>query len=430
MPIQNLDNPVFISVDLAGRPNASGSVEVYVADGLFTTLATVYSDQVKTSELANPVTLDPDGTKEIWYDVKVDIREKTAAGAVIRDTLNLDPNASQASVQGFNLCQNGSFEIDSTSDGQPDNWTVSPYTGSAIAITESVVTNGAKALEFNVNGAGTGGGFATSALFPVTENTTLSISFSFFATNATTTNQFLILWSDETGSSITPASTAVTMPASGSVPTSWTNYQEDITVPADATQAVAVIVGIASSGSNLGSKAYFDGISIIQLNGLVTEDGIQTLTNKTLTDPVIECNSGELTIDTKPVYGLVMLDTPTSLVSGATGLTDDTWQSYTGSDLSSLSAKLAIIYIVANQETSTSIAGVDAEIHVRKGGSSVTNRPVARFVHTATTAENRRAWMGTECIVELDSNGYFDYKFDNGGNQTWGATIVLNGYYV
>ena len=103
MPILNLENPKFVSVDKAGRPNSNGTIGVYVADGLFTTLATVYSDQVKTAELTNPVTLDQDGTKEIWYDVKVDIRERTSDGVLIGDTLNLDPNASQASVQSFNL---------------------------------------------------------------------------------------------------------------------------------------------------------------------------------------------------------------------------------------------------------------------------------------------------------------------------------------
>ena len=53
MPILNLTNPVFISVDAAGRVNSNGTVGVYVADGLFTTLATVYADQVKPTELTS-----------------------------------------------------------------------------------------------------------------------------------------------------------------------------------------------------------------------------------------------------------------------------------------------------------------------------------------------------------------------------------------
>ena len=83
------------------------------------------------------------------------------------------------------------------SDGAPDNWTLTPYSGSAIAISSAVVTNGVNSLEFNTAGASTGGGTATSDKFPVTEGSTVSVSFSFFATNATTTNTFSINWYDE-----------------------------------------------------------------------------------------------------------------------------------------------------------------------------------------------------------------------------------------
>jgi hypothetical protein len=230
--------------------------------------------------------LDSAGVKEIWYDVKVDIREKTSAGVVIRDTLNLDPNASQASVQGFNLAQNGSFEIDATSDGQPDNWTITPYSGSSIAITESVVRHGTKALEFNAAGASSGGGTATSSKFPVTEGSDVSVSWSFYANNATTTNTFQIKWYDE--DDVLQSTSTLTMPSSGSVPTSWTEYKEVVTADSAATQGEIVLVGIASGGSNKTSKAYFDGIQIIQLDdNIVTLARTQTLTSKTLTAPLL-----------------------------------------------------------------------------------------------------------------------------------------------
>lgn len=322
MPILNLENPAFISVDGVGRPNAGGTVEVFVADGLFTTYATIYSDQVKTTELTNPVTLDSAGTKEIWYDVKVDIREKTSAGVLIRDTLNLDPNASQASVQGFNLAQNGSFEIDSNSDGQPDNWTISPYTGSAIAITNDVVTDGVEALEFNTTGAGTGGGTATSAKFPVTEGTICSLAFSFYATHATTTNVFQIKWYDE--DDVLQSTSTVTMPASGSVPTSWTSYTEDITADAAGTQGEIVLTGISSGGSNLSSKAYFDGIKITNAD-LATMNTTQTLTNKTLTSPVI---NGSATGTAIGRGALVTKSAAQSILNGTTTIV--TFDSETG----------------------------------------------------------------------------------------------------
>lgn len=285
MPILNLSNPAFVSVTQAGRPNSGGTIEVYVADGLFTTLATVYSDQQKTVPLTNPVTLDDAGKAEIWYEVKVDVREKLSTGTIIDDYLNLDPNAADTVAQGFNLVDNGSFEVDTLSDGQPDSWTISPYAGSAVAITESVVTDGAKALEFNTTGVATGGGTATSIKFPVTEGSVVSVAFSFYATNATTLNTFQIKWYDE--DDVLQSTSTVTMPASGSVPTSWTRYFEDITVDAAGTQGEVILTGISSGGSNLTSKAYFDGITITNAN-LVNLTGTQTLTNKTLTTPVID----------------------------------------------------------------------------------------------------------------------------------------------
>ena len=286
MAIKTLSNPIFISIDNAGQPNSAGTVEVYTADGLFTTLAILYSDQIRTSELSNPVTLDADGTKEIWYDVKVDIKEKKSDGVLIRDTLNIDPNAGNAVVQSFNLASNGSFEVDSTNDGQPDSWTIKPYDGSAIAITNDVVTNGVEALEFNTGSAVTGGGTATSAKFPVTEGTTCSVSFSFFATSADTTNTFTINWYDEDNVLLTP--TVVTMPATGSVPASWTNYQQEVTVAATGTQGEIVLVGINSSSTAPSASAYFDGISILNDTSLVTLGTAQTIVGvKTMTAPLL-----------------------------------------------------------------------------------------------------------------------------------------------
>ncbi len=109
----------------------------------------------------------------------------------------------------------------------------------------------------------------------VTEGSVCSLSFSFYATHASTTNTFSIKWYDETGA--LQSTSTVAMPASGSVPTSWTEYTEEITVDAAGTQGEIVLVGISSGGSNLSSKAYFDGISIINQTNLVTLAGTQTI---------------------------------------------------------------------------------------------------------------------------------------------------------
>lgn len=421
MPILTLSNPSFVSVTKAGRPNSGGTIEVYVADGLFTTLATVYSDQQKTVPLTNPVVLDDAGKAEIWYEVSVDVRERLkqtnppALGAIIEDYLNLDPNAGNAVVQGFNLVDNGSFEVDTLSDGQPDNWTITPYAGSAIAITETLVRNGVKALEFNTTATGTGGGTATSVKFPVTEGSVCSVAFSFYATNATTLNTFKINWYDQ--DDVLKSTSTVTMPASGSVPTSWTEYQEEITVDAAATQGEVELTGISSGGTNLNSKAYFDGISIFNNNSIVTRTGAE------LISPLINGVNG---------YGMVILDTPEVL---STATTAGSWVSSSGfasATLTSAVAKIAIIRIMA--QTNTGTTSVTCSIGIKKAGSGDASLNAQEMIgHSINTREATGSvteYIAGEGTVSLDSSFDFEYFISDSGATLSQATVSLVGYFV
>ena len=154
----------------------------------------------------------------------------------------------------------------------------------------------------------------------------------------------------------------------------------------------------------------------------------QAIATASVTKADKAASAGDITVGGAPVYGLTMLDTQTSLAS-VTGATDDTWQSYTGSDLSSLNAKIAIIYIYCIQDTKTTIVQVGGEIHVRKNGSSVTNRPVAKILHVGSSASSDIG-VGVECMVELDASGHFDFKYDSHSNQDADITVLLNGYYI
>ena len=433
MAIKTLNNPIFISIDNAGQPNSAGTVEVYTADGLFTTLAILYSDQIRTSEISNPVTLNGDGTREIWYDTKVDIKEKRSDGVLIRDTLNIDPNAGNAVVQSFNLASNGSFEVDSDNDGQPDNWTITPYTGSAIAITNDVVTDGVEALEFNTAGAGTGGGTATSAKFPVTEGTTCSVSFSVLVSGTsaeTSTSTFVIKWYDEDSVYVSSSTVTVTHVAVDT----WYHLQQEVTVAATATQGEIVLVGVATGGAALTSKAYFDGISIINDPSMVTLGtaqsitGVKTMTSPVLTTPTVTATSEAMTSGGSPVYGMIILDTIVNLVTNAAAA-DDTWINYVGADLSGLNAKIAIVYIQAVPAAVAS-TNMSVELHLRKAGTVVTNRRVGYVERVGTTSESNYSGIGVEATVALDATGHFDYKFDYNGAGTGAVRIDLLGYYT
>lgn len=421
MPILNLSNPSFVSVTQAGRPNSGGTIEVYVADGLFTTLATVYSDQQKTVPLTNPVVLDDAGKAEIWYEVKVDVREKLSTGTIIDDYLNLDPNAADTVAQGFNLVDNGSFETDTLSDGQPDSWTISPYSGSAVAITESVVTDGTKALEFNTAGVATGGGTATSIKFPVTEGSIVSVAFSFYATNATTLNTFQIKWYDQDDA--LQSTSTVTMPASGSVPTSWTRYFEDITVDAAGTQGEVILTGISSGGSNLTSKAYFDGITITNAN-LATLTTTQTLTNKTLTSPAITSP----TINGQTGYGMVILDTPSLLIDITAAVAKTNYDMSAGTAEAQAAHAAGAVVLILHCYISSADAGNNSDFLYCGSSSSITTGWLYTKCSTTTTAGGV-AVNDAEFVTNVDGNGDFWYQAAN-NTTTMALKVHLVGYYV
>jgi len=80
---------------------------------------------------------------------------------------------------------NGSFEIDSDSDGLPDNWSTSLYAGGSRGLYTTDPVHGGQALYFtHPGGAGNGGGFAESDYFEVSELITSYLAFTLWATAA------------------------------------------------------------------------------------------------------------------------------------------------------------------------------------------------------------------------------------------------------
>jgi hypothetical protein len=68
--------------------------------------------------------------------------------------------------------QNGSFEVDSDSDGQPDSWTPTFFTNGTGIITTSTSLEGANSYQFtHPGGAGNGGGKLVSDFIQITDST-------------------------------------------------------------------------------------------------------------------------------------------------------------------------------------------------------------------------------------------------------------------
>lgn len=298
MAINNLEAPSFkaryaagASSGTPGEPLASGKVYIYTEGGTYNNAsdqATVWTDKVKTSTHSQPITLDAAGEAEIWFDGTYDIRIDSSTDELQDVIAGVESSISLASSTAtVSILDNGSFETDTTGDGSPDNWALAPETSATIAVDTTNVTNGVRSLKFD--GAGSGGGTATSIKFNVTEGLIYSVIWAFYATHASTTNTFQIKWYNE-ADVLQSTSTLTNMPSSGSVPTSWTNYAEEVAAASGATQGEVVLTGIASSGSNLTEDAYFDGLSITP--------PVNVLRGSASLEPVIYDSSGNEIIKT------------------------------------------------------------------------------------------------------------------------------------
>jgi hypothetical protein len=86
-------------------------------------------------------------------------------------------NAQVGTLAGISI-SNPSFEVDSDGDGQPDNWTITFFTGGTGVIDTATAVHGAVSYKFtHPGGAGNGGGFMDSDFFPVSTNYGYSLEY-------------------------------------------------------------------------------------------------------------------------------------------------------------------------------------------------------------------------------------------------------------
>lgn len=259
-------NPVVNIEDSNGAPYV-GAKLVFYETGT-TTLKTIYSDSDLTTPRTNPVTAINSDGGAIYPDIFISgiykvVQQDDSGTADTDDGATIwtrDPVGESTTITGDTVAPNGSFEENT---GTPTSWTISAESGATIATDTVNVRHGLQSLKFD--GGGSGGGTATSDKFPVRESSKLEVKFSFYATNATTTNTFQIKWYKEDDTASATASTNVYTAASGH-PTSWRDYIDHVPVPSDATQAEIVLTGIGSGGSNLSADAYFDGIAVYEVD--------------------------------------------------------------------------------------------------------------------------------------------------------------------
>lgn len=260
MAITNLEFPLFRVFDNNGVPLSNGLVYIYEA-GTSTPL-TVYTDSVKTSEHTQPITLNANGSAQIWFEQSAKITVTDSGGTTITGfpVDNIAPNLPPLISGTYNLVTNGTFDTDANSDSLPDNWTVVQYTGGTVEIdsTAANVTHGTYSLKFT--SVGSGGGTATSTAFSVEKEQFVTVSWTLKSSVVDVYNKVEIKWYNSSDSLI---STSTLYDEAAANPTSFTRYSYPVISPSTAVSATIVLTGCDSSDSTSGST-WFDNVVVTQ----------------------------------------------------------------------------------------------------------------------------------------------------------------------
>lgn len=218
---------------------------------------TTYKDSGLTAgnENTDPIVLDANGACQIWFDGNAKAVFYTSADVVVYTDDNVNLEDSQDTSGEFNAILNPSFEIDSDSDGIPDNWTRTLYTNGAFTLDTTTQGHGETSAKFTSTGSG--GGYLTSTNnFSVSPLSSRLLSFSLKGT-ADVRNVVEVLWYKADGTASSTTSTTV-YDDSTTNPTSWTRKKYAVSVPSDAYLAKLRLTGCHSSDSTSGSTWFDD----------------------------------------------------------------------------------------------------------------------------------------------------------------------------
>jgi hypothetical protein len=276
---RRLFSAVYAAGATSGTPGtalANGKLWLTVEGGTYNNSADympAYTDSTSgtavTRDGEGAIVLDAAGETEIWYEGLADIRVASSTDE-LQYTQDSVPHAMPNVVTGSsNILPNGSFEQDSNADGTPDDWSLTPLTGGAIAIDGTVgnSSHGENGLKFT--GVGSGGGWADSAYFPVSNvGKPLRVQWEFKQSTAPTGSYTIeIFWyKDDDGTASATASTLIWNNTSGA-PTSFTQYGGNADVPSDAVWARLRATGLGAAGADKSGDCWYDNIRVFQDNG-------------------------------------------------------------------------------------------------------------------------------------------------------------------
>jgi len=247
-------SPRFYVAGANDAPAVGWKVYAYAAGT--TTPKDTYTDYTEGTPNTNPVILDARGEADIWFSgtYKLVITDEND---VTKFTIDNYLEGEDAVLTGnYNLVKNGSFELDTISSGEPDDWTIVDYTNGSHSLDSTDQFHGLNSLKFTSTGSG--GGYATSEYFEVQEAKEVSIDWAMKSSVADVRNVVDILWYT---SAKTLISTTNLYDDSTTNPTSWTAQSGEATPPSTARFAQLRVYGCHSSDATSGST-WFDNIQV------------------------------------------------------------------------------------------------------------------------------------------------------------------------
>lgn len=240
-----------------GTVNAGGSLYWYKV-GTSTAKDTYTSTSLATAN-ANPVVLDSAGRATVVLNGDYKLVIKDSSGNTIKTIENVNPDILESTHVDYNVIDNGSFEIDDDSDGEPDYWTSTVFSGGTFLLDTDIAAHGTKSAKFASTGSG--GGYITSSNFyPCSPNEDINWSFEIKATNGSSRNIATILFYqiDESASA---GGDSTLYDKSADNPADFTAYSGSISVPSDARLFKVRLTGVDSTVAVSGST-WFDNVRI------------------------------------------------------------------------------------------------------------------------------------------------------------------------
>ena len=180
----------------------------------------------------------------------------------IKDNFDFIYGVVGAGGDGTGGIQNPSFDVDSDSDGDPDNWTLADYAAGSHALDATNALHGAYALKFvHPGGAGNGGGYADSSFMECSELRPFVVNFLHKCSQSGVKVQVVVRYFTE---ALVDLSADETIYSTTTNPTTATSIATSAATPPATAQycKIRFIGGATDTDPGSSTNIWFDGVSL------------------------------------------------------------------------------------------------------------------------------------------------------------------------